>query len=250
MLTPIEGLPDGVLGVRAEGTVTGDDYRLVLRPLLAEARRGGVGVGLLFHLGPDFEGFTKEAAWEDLRLGLEYLHDLERCAVVTDHVGVRAAAKLAGAMVPGDVRTYSDAERSDAVRWLAGAPERPAISFRLLPECEVLLVEPTAGASGEDFARVREVADEWLEADGEVRGLVIHADDLSAWTRPGTVLGHWRLIRDHHRELDRVAVAVGGSAGALVSAAGEHFSHADVRHFAPDQRARAISWAAHERRMG
>lgn len=244
MLTPIEGLPDGVLGVRAGGTVTGDDYRLVLRPLLAEARRRGDAVHLLFHLGPELEGFTKEAAWQDLRLGLEYLHDMERCAVVTDHGWVGAAAKLAGAMVPCEVRAYPESEKSAAIRWLTEAAEKSTFSFRLLPESDVLLVELTSETSAEDFARVRDVADEWLEADGEVRAMVIHADDLSAWKHPATVLRHWQLIWHHHRQLSRVAVAVGGSAGDLISAVGDEFTNAEVKEFAPDQRSQAICWAA------
>lgn len=91
MLKPIENLPDGVLGVRAEGTVTGEDYRLLLKPLLAETGSQGDAVRLLLDLPPAFECLTIHAG------------DL-----------ISAAGDR---FTNADVRRFAPEERSQAISW-------------------------------------------------------------------------------------------------------------------------------------
>lgn len=72
MLERISDLPDSVVGIRALGEVTGDDYRNVLTPAVEDALEGGHKVRLLYVLGEDVKGLglTAGAAWQDTKIGL------------------------------------------------------------------------------------------------------------------------------------------------------------------------------------
>ncbi|MDQ2707104.1 MAG: hypothetical protein M3Z25_05490 [Actinomycetota bacterium] len=69
-LEKLTNVPAGVEALRAVGTVSKDDYETVFEPLVDQGRRAGRRLRFLYQIGPEFEGFTPGAAWEDARLGL------------------------------------------------------------------------------------------------------------------------------------------------------------------------------------
>jgi hypothetical protein len=117
---PIEGLPEGVVGLRAVGRVTGDDYRTVLVPAVDEATTGGHKARLLLELGDGFEGYDPSAMTADAGIGIEHFRSFERVAVVTEADWVRRAIHLFGPLIPGDVRVYPVAEEAAARDWISG----------------------------------------------------------------------------------------------------------------------------------
>jgi SpoIIAA-like len=118
MFRVIEDLPDGVIGVEAAGDVTADDYRATLVPLIERAGAGGKKVRLLYVLGDDV-GVTASGAWADTKLGVEHFRSFERIAVVTDKDWIENAVTALGWIIPGDVKTFDEDDREDAVSWLA-----------------------------------------------------------------------------------------------------------------------------------
>ena len=118
MLKPISDLPPGITGVSAHGTVTKHDYRATLRPILENAEASDTPVKLLYAFGRDFEGFTPEAAWEDVRLAFEHLRNVERCAIVSDETWMKAASQLVGALTSARARSFGPEAWDEAVDWL------------------------------------------------------------------------------------------------------------------------------------
>lgn len=118
MLELISDLPDNVVGIRASGQVTAEDYESVLVPAIDArlARRDRVRV--LYHLGPDFIGFTSGAVWDDIKLGLGHLKAWEKLAVVTDVGWIAHAARLFGIAIPCPVKVFTNAELAEARRWI------------------------------------------------------------------------------------------------------------------------------------
>jgi hypothetical protein len=115
----IEGLPGGVVGLRAVGRVTGDDYRNVLVPAVDEATAGGRKARLLLDLGEGFEGYDASAMTADAGVGLEHFRSFERVAVVTDTDWIRRAIHLFGPLIPGEVRVFPVADEARAREWVA-----------------------------------------------------------------------------------------------------------------------------------
>ena len=123
MLEKLKNLPRGIAGVRAIGKVSKEDYEHVFVPLLDEARREGRRVRFLYQLGPEFEGFTPGAAWEDAKIGLHSMRLFDGCAVVTDLGWIRESTRLMGFLMPCPVRSFDDRELDKAIQWLSSLPE-------------------------------------------------------------------------------------------------------------------------------
>ena len=119
MIEKIPNLPDNVLGFTAKGTVTADDYESVIITAVEAvfARQGKVR--FLYHLGKEFSGFDAAAMWDDTKLGLKHLAGWERMAVVSDVDWIRAAVKIFGLAIPGQVRVYHNPELAEATRWIS-----------------------------------------------------------------------------------------------------------------------------------
>ena len=119
MIELIEGLPAPVVGMRASGRITKEDYRGVVEPAVDGAIAAHGRVRLLYVLGEDLDGYSLGAIWEDTKLGAGHLRAWERVAVVTDAGWVVDGLKVFGWMVPGDFRRFSLADEPAAREWLA-----------------------------------------------------------------------------------------------------------------------------------
>lgn len=244
MIEKLEGLPAGIDGVKAVGKISREDYEEVFAPLLHEARREGRRIRFLYQLGPEFEGFTPGAAWEDAKIGLHFLRLFEGCAVVTDVAWVREMTRLMGFLMPCPVRQFGNHERDQAVAWLVSLPEGAAVSHRLLADSGVIVVEVRQALRAQDFDALSLTADTWIEAHGSLQGLVIHAREFPGWENFGSFLRHVRFVRDHHREVKRIAFAADSKLATLAPRIAEHFIKAEVKSFRYDELDAAIVWAA------
>ena len=244
MLRRLGNLPAGVDGVEALGKVSRDDYEKVLNPLLEEAHRNGRRVRFLYRLGPEFEGFTPGAAWEDFRLGLKYLRLFERCAVVTDKDWIRNAWQLMAPLLPCPSRNFSDAELSRAVEWLGSAEKPHHIIPKFLRDKEVLVVEVNGPLSREDFDAISAEVDPWIEKRHGLNGIVVHAKHFPGWENLGSFLRHVEFVGEHHRKIARVGLAADGILPEFLPKLANHFVNAEIKHFTYDNLDKAVEWAA------
>jgi SpoIIAA-like len=243
MLERLQELPAGIDGVKAVGRVSKDDYERVFDPLVAGARREGRRIRLLYQVGPEFEGFTPGAAWEDAKLGLASLRLFDGLAVVTDVGWIRESTRLIGFVMPCPVRVFGNDQLAEAVEWLRSLPEGPAVSHRLLPERGVLVVEVRQALRAQDFDALAATADNWIEAHGALQGIVIHARAFPGWENLAGLIRHVRFVRDHQRRVRRAALASDSRLADLAPRLAEHFAQAEVRRFGYDALDAAIAWA-------
>jgi len=118
MLTPLNDLPEGVIGFAASGKVEVADYRDVLLPAIEKAvASGDIRIVLVF---PKFEGMSAGAVWQDLKMGVEHMRGWKRIALVTDVDWMVHATALFGWMTPGEVKHFPMAQQADAIAWAAG----------------------------------------------------------------------------------------------------------------------------------
>ncbi len=121
MVERIEEMPAGTIGFRVVDDLTGDDYRELIEPALADAVETGE-VRLLFEIDSGF-GMDASAVMEDaktgLKLGLGHLKAWKRTAVVTEVDWIRKAIKAFGFMTPGEVRVFEPDELGAAKVWVA-----------------------------------------------------------------------------------------------------------------------------------
>jgi hypothetical protein len=248
MLERIPNLPPGIDGIQARGRVLRKDYHDLILPLLEEARREGRRIRFLYQFAPDFDGFTPGAAWEDALVGLHYLHLFERCAVVADQAWIREASRLVASFLPCPTRTFPNAEFEAALAWLVAAPAPGALSFRILADSGVLVLEPKGPLSAQDFEALALEVDPWIESHGSLQGIVVHAGTFPGWENFGGLVGHFRFVRDHHRKVRRIALAVDGALAQVAPKLAEHFVQAEIKSFLYDQFEEALRWAGSKSR--
>ena len=119
MLEKISDVPDSVLGFRASGELTSDDYRTVLVPAIEVALQSRDELRLLYLLGDDVTGFSAGAAWQDTKAGMEYVTRWEKVAVVTDKEWIRHSVNIFGYLIPGEIKAFPVAAEGDARAWVA-----------------------------------------------------------------------------------------------------------------------------------
>ena len=80
----IDGLPDDVVGLDAEGVIEARDYDEVIVPLIERKLRDHDRIKLLYRVGRGFERYTAGAIWSDTRIGIKHFTRFSRVALVSD----------------------------------------------------------------------------------------------------------------------------------------------------------------------
>jgi hypothetical protein len=123
MIEEIGGLPPGVLGFRASGKITRDEYHDALMKPIYEVLERGEQINLLFETAPDFAGLDLGALWEDMKatgsVGLKHRSSWGRMALVTDKDWLRHGAAAFAWLSPGELRVFEPDQWDAAVAWLA-----------------------------------------------------------------------------------------------------------------------------------
>ncbi len=114
-------LPENVLGVSANGKVTGEDYENTLIPALEEKFKTHPKIRMLYHLGNTFDGFDLSAMLDDAKIGMKHLSSFEKVALVSDHHLINTFAKFFGYLLPCEVSIFKNTEFDKAKKWIAGA---------------------------------------------------------------------------------------------------------------------------------
>jgi hypothetical protein len=118
MIKIMNGLPDNVLGVSAEGQVTGADYENVLIPAVEEKLKANKKIRVIYHLGIDFTGIDFSAIVDDAKIGMKHLSSWEKMAVVSDNHTIKNLVKFFGYMLPAEVRIFGNNELDAAKKWV------------------------------------------------------------------------------------------------------------------------------------
>lgn len=121
MIKLLRGMPAGVLGLQAIDDVEEEDYRNVVVPAVEAAIAEHGKVRLVYVLGPEFDEYEGEAAWEDLKLGVRHPASFERIAIVTDARWAARMVRIFSVLLPGQARAFPLADLEAAKSWAAEA---------------------------------------------------------------------------------------------------------------------------------
>ena len=243
MIEKIHGLPDGIDGVRCEGKLTREDYDAVVVPLLDAVEREHRGLRCVVEID-GFDGITPDAAFEDIRLGWQAMDSFEGCAVLTDIAWVGPVLRFVDFVLPYPVRIFPMDRRDEAIAWLGGLSGKPTISHRVLPDAGVVVVDVDEPLRTQDIEELATVVDGWLAEHPTLHGLVLHARAFPGWENLSGLVRHLRFVVGHHRQVDRLGLAVDGSLAAVAASVAELVAHPQVRRFSFDELPAATAWAS------
>jgi hypothetical protein len=242
MIEVMTDLPDRVLGLRASGEVTADDYKTVLVPAIEQQLTQHKKVRLLYVIGGGFKGYTGGAAWEDAKVGMKHLTSFERVAVVTDVDWIENMIKAFGFAIPGEVRVFDDDDLEDAREWISEPASEGHLSFELIEDSGVLILQPKGELEAADFERISAEIDPYIEKAGELKGLMIDAEHFPGWDDFSALSSHLRFVKDHHRKIRRVAIVTNDRLVSAMPRVAARFVGAEIRAFQMNERNEALLW--------
>jgi hypothetical protein len=118
----LDGMPDGVLGFRATGKLTAEDYTEGMMPALRAAAESGE-MRIVYVLGEDFHGLDAGAMVQDAKAGFELTigrrSSWKRLAMVSDLEWIRHSIHLLGWLAPGELKLFGVDQLDEATAWAA-----------------------------------------------------------------------------------------------------------------------------------
>ncbi len=105
--------------IKASGKLTDADYKALVPQLEGAIDRHG-SIRLLFDM-EDFEGWSLQAAWDDLAFGIKHSNDFERVALLGDKRWEELSAKVMDRVMGGEIRYFDLADVNAARAWIEEA---------------------------------------------------------------------------------------------------------------------------------
>lgn len=116
------------------------------------------------------------------------------------------------------------------------------VHFELLKNDGVLIMRPQGSLEAADFQKIAQEIDPYIEANGKLQGVLIDAKSFPGWKDLAALVAHLKFAREHHRQIERVAVASDSNFLTLAPQIAGHFVQAEVRHFPHSEREAALTW--------
>ncbi len=116
------------------------------------------------------------------------------------------------------------------------------IDFDLDTAHSILLVRPQSRLEKEDFVTLAKAVDPQIQATGDLAGLIIDVGSFPGWADFGSMISHFRFVRDHQKHLKKLAVVTDSALGDVAEHLTSHFVSAEVKHFPAGQTEEARRW--------
>lgn len=94
----------------------------------------------------------------------------------------------------------------------------------------IAVLEPDGALSEADFKAAAATIDPLIEQN-RFKGLIIHAESFPGWDSFGALVSHFRFVRDHHVDVQRVALVTDSNFGDVAEKLASHFVSAEIKHF-------------------
>lgn len=116
------------------------------------------------------------------------------------------------------------------------------IDYELRAGDGILVIRPQGSLEAADFQRIAAEVDPYLEAHGKLQGVMIEAKAFPGWKDFAALVAHLRFVKNHHRQIEKVAVVSDSAVLTFLPLVASHFVQADVRHFDHADAAQAQAW--------
>jgi SpoIIAA-like len=107
-----------IIGVRASGKLTDQDYHDVLIPALEALINQHGKIRLVCFLDEEFAGMEAGALWDDAKFFLPHRDDFEKMALVGGPQWVKVAMKVFAPLMQGDTKVFDGGQLSEAWKWI------------------------------------------------------------------------------------------------------------------------------------
>ena len=224
--------------VQLSGKLTKEAYEKFIPDLESQIAEFGK-IRLLVEM-KDFHGWDLAAVWEDTKFGYKHFSDIERIAVVGETTWEKWMTGFCRPFTRAKIKYFESGELDTARAWCH--KEHIPLHHQLLTDSGVLIVHPEDKLTKEDFSDVAHTIDPYIEAHGDLNGVLVDASHFSGWQSFSDMIAHFSFVRDHHKNVKRIALVSDEDTQAQMPTFMEHFVAAEVLHFRIDEKTKAIDW--------
>lgn len=129
MIQQLDNMPDNMIGFRAQGEVTKDDFTNTVIPLVEQQIEKTGKLNYLLLLDTSIKDFSAGAWWQDAMMGIKNLTKWNRAAIVSDSEGIRKFTDFFSILMPGEFKGFHKEDLDKAVLWTSEQTENPGIDY-------------------------------------------------------------------------------------------------------------------------
>ena len=116
------------------------------------------------------------------------------------------------------------------------------LTYSIMKPEGILLLRPSAPLSKADFGGLSADVDAYLSEHTKLRGVMVQAKGFPGWEDFSGFTAHMHFVREHHKQVERIAVVTDSPLAGMAELLGKHFTSAEFRHFAFSDDAKALEW--------
>jgi len=116
------------------------------------------------------------------------------------------------------------------------------IKSELLKDKGVLIVSPVGALAASDFEHLGQEIDPYIEQNGRLHGLMVHAESFPGWADFAALLSHLKFVKDHQSKIEKVAAVSDSGFLKIIPSVASHFVKAQVKHFNYNAKEKALKW--------
>ncbi|MGB2601535.1 MAG: STAS/SEC14 domain-containing protein [Candidatus Omnitrophota bacterium] len=117
----IEILPKSqgnIMGIKASGRLTAQDYEEILIPKIEEVLKNNERARFLYYISDDLEGIEPGAMWDDAKFASGHRDRFDKIAIVTDSKWMQWSSKLVSYFLQGEVKSFPGDQLDEAWIWI------------------------------------------------------------------------------------------------------------------------------------
>jgi hypothetical protein len=116
------------------------------------------------------------------------------------------------------------------------------INVELDEENGIAILSPDGALSEKDFESASSIIDSYIGKYGNLKGVIINTKAFPGWESLGSLIEHFKFIKDHHKKVSHVALVTDSVLGDFGEKIAAHFVSAEIKHFKFDELKNAQSW--------
>ncbi len=116
------------------------------------------------------------------------------------------------------------------------------LSHELIKDDKIVILIPHDTLTKEDFDSLVQEIDPFIEAHGDLNGLIIQTETFPGWKNLSGLISHLKFIKNHHQHIKKVAIITNDKILSFMPTIGTHFARAEVKHFDFNAKEQALNW--------
>jgi hypothetical protein len=116
------------------------------------------------------------------------------------------------------------------------------LDYSIMQPEGILVLKPRAPLSQEDFSGLGAAVVAYLSDHPKLHGVLIHSKEFPGWESFGGFTAHMHFVREHHQDIERLAVVTDSPLAGMAETIGKHFTSAEIKVFPFGEDAEAVAW--------